>query len=124
VAPLAYATAISACASKGILLKGGHALDALASCDTIAFDKNGTLTMGGLSARELNQFMDIVYLDGKTRMLMLAAIQAVKRKLLQWHPLWKKEPHIPLQKQSQITVKEKIFLLFQLNILNHYQAKV
>jgi len=31
VAPLAYATAISTCASKGILLKGGHALDALAS---------------------------------------------------------------------------------------------
>lgn len=48
VAPLAYATAISACASKGILLKGGHALDALASCDTIAFDKTGTLTTGGL----------------------------------------------------------------------------
>jgi Cd2+/Zn2+-exporting ATPase len=48
VAPLAYATAISACASKGILLKGGHALDALASCDTIVFDKTGTLTTGGL----------------------------------------------------------------------------
>lgn len=46
VAPLAYATAISACAKKGILLKGGHVLDALASCHTIAFDKTGTLTTG------------------------------------------------------------------------------
>ncbi|KAE9449694.1 hypothetical protein C3L33_18405, partial [Rhododendron williamsianum] len=46
VAPLAYATAISACARKGILLKGGHVLDALASCHTIAFDKTGTLTTG------------------------------------------------------------------------------
>ncbi|XP_057481857.1 probable cadmium/zinc-transporting ATPase HMA1, chloroplastic [Actinidia eriantha] len=46
VAPLAYATAISACARKGILLKGGHVLDALASCQTIAFDKTGTLTTG------------------------------------------------------------------------------
>ncbi|XP_073149726.1 probable cadmium/zinc-transporting ATPase HMA1, chloroplastic isoform X2 [Henckelia pumila] len=46
VAPLAYATAISACAKKGILLKGGHVLDALASCQTIAFDKTGTLTTG------------------------------------------------------------------------------
>nr|KYP74012.1 hypothetical protein KK1_006680 [Cajanus cajan] len=48
VAPLAYAIAISSCARKGILLKGGHVLDALASCRTIAFDKTGTLTTGGL----------------------------------------------------------------------------
>ncbi|KAL0377850.1 UNVERIFIED_CONTAM: putative cadmium/zinc-transporting ATPase HMA1, chloroplastic [Sesamum radiatum] len=46
VAPLVYATAISACARKGILLKGGHVLDALASCQSIAFDKTGTLTTG------------------------------------------------------------------------------
>lgn len=30
------------------MLKGGHVLDALASCCTIAFDKTGTLTTGGL----------------------------------------------------------------------------
>ncbi|GAV74863.1 E1-E2_ATPase domain-containing protein/Hydrolase domain-containing protein [Cephalotus follicularis] len=48
VAPLAYATAISSCAKKGILLKGGQVFDALASCHTIAFDKTGTLTTGGL----------------------------------------------------------------------------
>ncbi|ERN05712.1 hypothetical protein AMTR_s00006p00237340 [Amborella trichopoda] len=53
VAPLAYATAISACSSKGILLKGGHVLDALASCHTIAFDKTGTLTTGELSCRAI-----------------------------------------------------------------------
>lgn len=33
---------------QGILLKGGHVLDALSSCHTIAFDKTGTLTTGGL----------------------------------------------------------------------------
>jgi heavy metal translocating P-type ATPase len=46
--PTAYLSAISACARKGILLKGGITLDALASCTTIAFDKTGTLTTGEL----------------------------------------------------------------------------
>ncbi|KAF8088831.1 hypothetical protein N665_0529s0027 [Sinapis alba] len=53
VAPLAYATAISSCARKGILLKGGHVLDALASCHTIGFDKTGTLTTGGLTCKAI-----------------------------------------------------------------------
>lgn len=46
--PTAYLSAISACARKGILLKGGITLDALASCSSIAFDKTGTLTTGEL----------------------------------------------------------------------------
>jgi heavy metal translocating P-type ATPase len=46
--PTAYLSAISACARKGILLKGGITLDALASCSIIAFDKTGTLTTGDL----------------------------------------------------------------------------
>jgi len=46
--PTAYLSAISACAKRGILLKGGITLDALASCSTIAFDKTGTLTTGDL----------------------------------------------------------------------------
>ncbi|KAM0938995.1 putative P-type ATPase, HAD superfamily, P-type ATPase, transmembrane domain superfamily [Dioscorea sansibarensis] len=53
VAPLAYAIAISSCASKGILLKGGHVLDALAACQTIAFDKTGTLTTGKLMCKAI-----------------------------------------------------------------------
>lgn len=53
VAPLAYATAISACAKKGILLKGGQVLDALASCHTIAFDKTGTLTTGNFVCKAI-----------------------------------------------------------------------
>lgn len=52
-APLAYVTAISACARKGILLKGGHVFDALAACQTIAFDKTGTLTTGKLMCKAI-----------------------------------------------------------------------
>ena len=47
--PIAYLSALSACAKRGILLKGGIVLDALAGCSTIAFDKTGTLTLGELT---------------------------------------------------------------------------
>lgn len=47
--PIAYLSAVSACAKKGILLKGGITLDALAKCRNIAFDKTGTLTTGELT---------------------------------------------------------------------------
>lgn len=46
--PIAYLSAISSCARKGILLKGGITLDALGGCSVIAFDKTGTLTTGDL----------------------------------------------------------------------------
>lgn len=46
--PTAYLSAISSCARRGILLKGGIALDALSNCKRIAFDKTGTLTTGKL----------------------------------------------------------------------------
>jgi Zn2+/Cd2+-exporting ATPase len=46
--PIAYLSAISVCAKRGILLKGGVVLDALAKCKAIAFDKTGTLTTGEL----------------------------------------------------------------------------
>ena len=52
--PTAYLSAINACARKGIVLKGGMALDALASCQTIAFDKTGTLTTGKLTCESIH----------------------------------------------------------------------
>ncbi len=47
--PIAYLSAISICARKGILLKGGITLDAIAKCTAVAFDKTGTLTTGKLA---------------------------------------------------------------------------
>lgn len=53
--PIAYLSAISVCARRGILLKGGVTLDALDSCKAIAFDKTGTLTTGVLSCLSVEQ---------------------------------------------------------------------
>uniref|UniRef100_A0A383V263 P-type ATPase A domain-containing protein n=1 Tax=Tetradesmus obliquus TaxID=3088 RepID=A0A383V263_TETOB len=50
--PLAYACAIAAITSKGILIKSGAALDALAACKTIALDKTGTITTGSMNLAE------------------------------------------------------------------------
>ncbi len=46
--PIAYLSAMSACAQRGILVKGGIALDALTRCRILALDKTGTLTQGSL----------------------------------------------------------------------------
>lgn len=51
--PTAYLSAISSCARKGILLKGGVILDALTTCHSVAFDKTGTLTTGDLQCTKL-----------------------------------------------------------------------
>lgn len=63
--PTAYLSAISACARRGILLKGGIIIDALASCGIIAFDKTGTLTTGELQCTSMeppsDQALSIAY---------------------------------------------------------------
>ncbi len=46
--PIAYLSAISVLAKRGILLKGGTILDSLAKCKKLAMDKTGTLTRGEL----------------------------------------------------------------------------
>lgn len=51
--PIAYLSALGACAKKGIVLKGGIVLDALEECSVIAFDKTGTLTLGELSVESM-----------------------------------------------------------------------
>ena len=52
--PTAYLSSISSCARRGILLKGGVVLDALAKCKGLAFDKTGTLTTGNLSCKTID----------------------------------------------------------------------
>lgn len=56
--PIAYLSAVSACARTGILLKGGIILDTLAKCKTLAMDKTGTITTGELTLLEMNTYGD------------------------------------------------------------------
>ena len=46
-APVAFIAGIACSARRGILVKGGGPLEALARAHTVLFDKTGTLTVGG-----------------------------------------------------------------------------
>lgn len=83
--PIAYLSAISACARKGILLKGGVVLDALAQCSAIAFDKTGTLTTGELSCTGIKEIAP-ANLDWEENDI-LAAAYAVEKNAV--HPIAK-----------------------------------
>lgn len=54
--PIAYLSAINACAKHGVLLKGGVILDRLVSCNSIVMDKTGTLTTGTLTCIRCDVF--------------------------------------------------------------------
>src|SRR5947199_632658 len=56
--PAAIASGLAAGARRGLLIKGGAALETLGRVRTVAFDKTGTLTLG----RPL--MTDIVALEG------------------------------------------------------------
>lgn len=50
--PAAILSALAASARRGVLFKGGGALEALAEVDTFAFDKTGTLTRGVMRVQD------------------------------------------------------------------------
>jgi Cd2+/Zn2+-exporting ATPase len=67
--PAAVASGLSAGARRGLLVKGGAALEALGSARTVAFDKTGTLTKGLPRVTEVLPIGDI----GGAALLGLAA---------------------------------------------------
>jgi Cu2+-exporting ATPase len=64
--PLAFTVAIGRAAGRGILIKGGHALESLTGRGTLFVDKTGTLTQGRLALEEWEG-------DDALRALVLAA---------------------------------------------------
>lgn len=71
--PIAYLSAIGACARRGILLKGGLILDALAQCKAVAFDKTGTLTTGELTCAAIEPIGN--YVNTKTALGIAYALE-------------------------------------------------
>ena len=101
--PTAYLSAISACAKKGILLKGGMLLDAIANSDLVALDKTGTLTQGKLELTTIDCFDKIKPICSEKEAISIAA--SLERGVL--HPIadslekyisHHKIPVVPVQK--------------------------
>jgi cation transport ATPase len=68
-APIAFVSGMSRCARRGVVVKGGAALDALGRARVLLFDKTGTLTVGRPA------LVDVASADGTndTEVLRLAA---------------------------------------------------
>lgn len=95
--PTAYLSAISSCAKKGILLKGGAILDALATCRSVAFDKTGTLTTGALFCIKVDPLNDAA----KNRSLDEAIVIAGSMERHVKHPI--ADAIIALVKEKKLT---------------------
>src|SRR5258705_7203180 len=76
--PAAVIAALGRLAGTGVLIKGGSALERLASVTAFAFDKTGTLTEGKL------ELGDVIALTGSAEDLLKAAATAEQRSE---HPL-------------------------------------
>ncbi len=77
--PIAVIASIGAAARRGLLIKGGKYLEALARADVLLLDKTGTLTLGR------PQLTDVVALDGLPQDEVLALAAAAER--YSEHPL-------------------------------------
>ena len=77
--PVAMLASIGASAKRGLLIKGGKYIEALAKADVVLVDKTGTLTLGE------PQITDVVPLNGLSRSEILALAASAER--YSEHPL-------------------------------------
>jgi Zn2+/Cd2+-exporting ATPase len=88
--PLAMTAAFGGAAKRGIIIKGGTALDTLSKIRTLVFDKTGTLTYGEL------RVMDAVLVPGVDKTFFWEAVAAGEK--FSEHPLGRAIFHEALQK--------------------------
>ncbi len=78
-APIAVVSGISRCARRGIIVRDGGALEALAQAEVLFFDKTGTLTMG---APRLSDVATVGTLDATTVLHFAASLDQVSSHVL------------------------------------------
>lgn len=77
--PVVVLASVGSAARRGLLVKGGIALEQLARVDTVVMDKTGTLTLGE------PQLTDVVSLEGDAEHILLRAVAAAETR--SEHPL-------------------------------------
>lgn len=97
--PIAYLSAVSICARRGILLKGGVTLDALAGCKIVAFDKTGTVTTGELECLGIEPIHSEITFDENLPLAVayameLNTVHPIARALLKYAQAKEARPHL------------------------------
>ncbi|GGJ59550.1 heavy metal translocating P-type ATPase [Deinococcus roseus] len=95
--PAAITSGIASGARRGLLIKGGAALEAIGSVKTVAFDKTGTLT------QNKPQVTDVIHLQGtpEEALRLAAAVEAGSQ-----HPLAKAIVEKAVEKAAEHTSKQ------------------
>lgn len=101
--PTAYLSSISACAKKGILLKGGIILDAFAECKKIAFDKTGTLTTGNLKLEKITSLTPSKFSTDDQLQIAATLEQAVKHPIAEALSLEMHKKMLPTLQMENVT---------------------
>lgn len=96
--PSAVLSGIARAAQKGVLIKGGKALEDLASIKAIAFDKTGTLTKGEPTLKNIIPINDF---DEKTFVQIVLEVESLSN-----HPLAKAIAK-DIQQQYQLKAKDE-----------------